>query len=39
MDSRTAAHVLSRKGWLVAADVLNTRDASSVTAFAQRRRP
>lgn len=29
---------MARKGWLEAADVLNTRDAKSVTEFARRRR-
>ncbi|MEX2179000.1 MAG: DNA polymerase/3'-5' exonuclease PolX [Gemmatimonadaceae bacterium] len=29
---------MARKGWLEAGDVLNTRDASGVTAFARRRR-
>jgi DNA polymerase (family 10) len=29
---------MARKGWLEARDVLNTRDASEVTAFARRRR-
>jgi DNA polymerase (family 10) len=38
LDNMALGIGMARKGWLTAADVLNTRSVDDVVAFAQRRR-
>ena len=38
LDNVALGTSIARKGWLAAGDVLNTRDADAVLAFARRRR-